>query len=164
MSGQLRLCLLLGFKKATTSYRSDFFLHTSLFLFEKFVQYYQHKHAYCHIKYSYLKAKTACKTRLTVIIGYQLLALFVILCATSQFYSVKQKSVIADALVIGCTIGPGRSHEVVSRSSEYNAVGEFRCRNSGILFYSNKTRVVSNKTKCLVDWTDSDIVQCWTGE
>ena len=64
---------------------------------------------------------------------------------------------------IGCSIDSGRSLEVVSRSSDYNAVGEFRCSNDGSLYYSNKTKVVSNKTKCLAQWEDSDVVQCWTG-
>ena len=46
-----------------------------------------------------------------------------------------------------------------------NKTGEFRCRNNGLLFYVNKTRVVSNQTKCLAtaQWKDSDVVQCWTG-
>ena len=68
-------------------------------------------------------------------------------------------------IFIDCSIRSGRSLEVVSQSSDYNVMGEFRCRNYGILFYSNKTRVFSNKTKCLAiaQWKDSDVVQCWTG-
>ena len=68
-------------------------------------------------------------------------------------------------LFIGCSIVLGRSLEVLSLSSDYNAVGEFRCRNNGILFYSNNTVVISNKTKCdaTAQWEGSNIVQCWTG-
>ena len=35
--------------------------------------------------------------------------------------------------------------------------------NNGSLYYSNKTKVVSNQTKCLAQWEDSDVIQCWTG-
>ena len=64
---------------------------------------------------------------------------------------------------LGCSIDQGRSLKVVSQLSNYNAMGEFRCRNNGVLFYSNKTEVVSNKTKCLYRWKDSNVIQCWTG-
>ena len=67
------------------------------------------------------------------------------------------------ATCLGSSIDPGRSLKVVSQSSDYNAMGEFRCRNNGVLFYSNKTEVVSNKTKCFDQWKDSNIIQCWTG-
>ena len=69
------------------------------------------------------------------------------------------------SIFLDCNITGGRALEVVSQSSDHNAVGEFRCRSNGVLFYSNKTRLVLNKTKCLTtsQWEDSDIVQCWTG-
>ena len=69
-------------------------------------------------------------------------------------------------LFVDCSISPNQSLEVVSEFSDYNAVGEFQCRNNGILFYVNKTRLVSNKTKCLAtaQWKDSNVVQCWTGK
>ena len=59
-----------------------------------------------------------------------------------------------------------RPVEVVAQSSHYKAMGEFRCRNNGILFYFNNTRVTTNKTKCLATakWEDSDFVRCWTGD
>ena len=65
----------------------------------------------------------------------------------------------------GCSIGSSRSLEVISQSSDLGAIGRFICRNNGTLFYSNKTKVVSTKTKCLDSfyWENADIVQCWTG-
>ena len=51
-------------------------------------------------------------------------------------------------IFLGCSIHAGRILKIVSRSSDYNAIGEFGCRNNGVLFYSNKTRVIVNKTKC----------------
>ena len=71
-----------------------------------------------------------------------------------------------NVLFVGCSINPGNSLEVVYQSTNYNAVGEFRCRNNGVLFYSNKTRLISNKTKCLAtaQWRDYNVVQCWTGK
>ena len=77
----------------------------------------------------------------------------------------------ADALTttpsfVGCSISSVRSLEAVSQSSDYNAVGEFRCRDNKILLYFNKTKVVSTKTICLAtaQWKDSDVVKCWAGE
>ena len=66
---------------------------------------------------------------------------------------------------IGCSIASGTSLQVVSQSMKINTKGEFECRNNGVLFYANKTKVVSNQTKCLAtaQWKDSDVVQCWTG-
>ena len=63
-------------------------------------------------------------------------------------------------IFLGCSIHAGRILKIVSRSSDYNAVGEFECRNNGVLFYFNKTRVVVNKTKCLATtrWEDSNVV------
>ena len=71
-----------------------------------------------------------------------------------------------NVLFVGCNISSGNSLEVVSQSTDYNAVGEYRCRNNGVLFYSNKTRLISNKTKCLAtaQWRDYNVVQCWTGK
>ena len=69
-------------------------------------------------------------------------------------------------MFIDCTISPGRSLEVVSQSSDYNSEGEFKCLDNKILaYYSNKSKLVSNKTKCLAtaQWENSDIVQCWAG-
>ena len=67
---------------------------------------------------------------------------------------------------IGCSIGSSRAFAVVSLLSDYDPTGEFWCSNNEILFYSNKTRVVSNKTKCLAtaQWKDSDVAQCWAGK
>ena len=66
-------------------------------------------------------------------------------------------------LFAGCKTGQFGSVEVVSQSTNYNAVGEFKCPNNQYLAYFNKTRVALSKTKCLAtaQWKDLDVVQCW---
>ena len=55
---------------------------------------------------------------------------------------------------------------VVAESRNYNAVGEFRCTNNGVLFYLNDTRLVSKTTRCLatLEWENFMNVYCATGE
>ena len=69
------------------------------------------------------------------------------------------------AFFVGCSNSPSTSLKVVLQLSDFNSLGEFKC-NNGILFYFNKTKVASNKTKCLAtaQWEDSNVVQCWSGE